>query len=49
MNDSGDHRAPWRGTLPELFVERTRRHRTDEIGKAFCETGEGLPRKSVEL
>lgn len=26
------------GTLPELFVERTRRHRTDEIGKAFRAT-----------
>jgi len=23
------------GTLPELFVERLRRHRTDELGKAF--------------
>ncbi|NZD53139.1 hypothetical protein [Rhizobium leguminosarum] len=28
------HRA---GTLPELFVERTRRHRNDDVGKAFQE------------
>lgn len=26
------------GTLPELFVERLRRHRTDELGKAFRAT-----------
>lgn len=26
------------GTLPELFVERMRRHRTDDIGKAFRAT-----------
>lgn len=26
------------GTLPELFVERLRRHRKDELGKAFCLT-----------
>src|SRR3546814_385089 len=26
------------GTLPELFVERTRRHRSDDIGKAFRAT-----------
>lgn len=26
------------GTLPELFIEQTRRHRTDDTSKAFCAT-----------
>ncbi|WP_413062074.1 hypothetical protein ACLN6N_07405 [Sphingomonas carotinifaciens] len=39
MSDQNDIIAATNaGTLPELFVERLRRHRTDELGKAFRAT-----------
>ncbi|HEY0113059.1 MAG TPA: hypothetical protein VGB59_07875 [Allosphingosinicella sp.] len=39
MSDRDDIIAHYAaGTLPQLFVERLRRHRTDELGKAFRAT-----------
>ncbi|MGK2912073.1 MAG: hypothetical protein ACSLE1_20065 [Sphingobium sp.] len=48
MSDRDDiiaHHAA--GTLPELFVEKLRRHRTDELGKAFRTTLTGLHNDST--